>query len=287
MGEKRDKHKDGPRLVDKIGVFTAIPNTVIRLLPQVGPSAFALWSYLRMRMNSETEVAFPAYETIRAETGLGFDTIARSCRALEAAGLIERRRRFSSSTVYTLKLPNIQSSEKPSNGASSHYLENPSNGASQYLENPSPVLGKSESSTWKIGEEQDSFIKIETNKKTASGASAPGGRARTERQRVTAELEKAFSSLTQLPLPSRNTEKEKRAANVRWWSPLWSLYADLADCNLDSATKLMRDAVNKMRAERLTVSSPQSISEVALSLFAERKASIKIDPSKFARQVYQ
>jgi hypothetical protein len=96
------------QLSDKIGSFTTIPNSVIQLWPIIGVDGMALFMYLRYRTNSDTELAFPSYTTICTETKLTRRRIALAIRALEAAGVLERKRRFSGSTMYTLKLPLVQ-----------------------------------------------------------------------------------------------------------------------------------------------------------------------------------
>lgn len=93
------------KLVDKIGQFTTIPNSVMALWPTIGTDAIALFVYLRYRTNSQTGDAFPSFDTIGKDTGMRRERIARAIRALESAGLVERKRRFSASTVYTLKMP--------------------------------------------------------------------------------------------------------------------------------------------------------------------------------------
>jgi hypothetical protein len=93
------------KLSDKIGGFATIPNTVIKMIPAIGPDAFTLWSYLRYRTNGESGLAFPSYETIRADTGLTFKRIAAALRGLESKELMTRHKRFGNSTEYTLICP--------------------------------------------------------------------------------------------------------------------------------------------------------------------------------------
>lgn len=95
------------KLVDRIGAFTTMPNSVIKLWPQIGTDGIALFLYLRYRTNSETEVAFPGYTDIRTSTGLTRNRIALAIRSLEAVKVLTRRKRFSQSTIYTTHLPAI------------------------------------------------------------------------------------------------------------------------------------------------------------------------------------
>jgi len=94
------------RLYDRIGQFTTIPNTVIKMWPALGTDAFILFVYLRYRSDKNDE-CFPSYDTISQDTGLRRNAIADGARVLIANGLLERRRRFGNSTVYTLRMPTI------------------------------------------------------------------------------------------------------------------------------------------------------------------------------------
>jgi hypothetical protein len=95
------------KLVDRIGQFTTIPNSVIQLWPKIGVDAMCIFLYLRYRTNSQSEMAFPSYTTITSDTGMRRERIAKAMRSLESYGLVERKRRFSASTLYTLKLPDV------------------------------------------------------------------------------------------------------------------------------------------------------------------------------------
>ena len=92
-------------LVDKIGAFTTVPNTVIRLWPIIGIDAVCLFLYLRYRTNNESETAFPSYNTISNDTLLSRKRIAGAIRELESIGLVDRKKRYGQSTIYTLKFP--------------------------------------------------------------------------------------------------------------------------------------------------------------------------------------
>ncbi len=90
------------RLTDKIGAFTAVPNSVIELLPEVGQDAFILYVYLTYRANEQGD-CWPGYETIMRDTGLSRNKIARSIKVLVSRELISQDRRYSNSTVYTIR----------------------------------------------------------------------------------------------------------------------------------------------------------------------------------------
>lgn len=93
------------KLFDTIGGFVTIPNTVIKMIPLMGPEAFTLWSYLRYRTNGESGVAFPSYQLIKEDTGLIFRKTAAALRMLESLDLLSRHKRFGNSSEYTLKCP--------------------------------------------------------------------------------------------------------------------------------------------------------------------------------------
>lgn len=93
------------KLVDRIGQFTTIPNSVIQLWPKIGVDGMTLFVYLRYRTNSQTETAFPSLDTIQRDTTLPRKRIVKAAKLLEQVGLVDRKRRFGASTIYTLKLP--------------------------------------------------------------------------------------------------------------------------------------------------------------------------------------
>lgn len=87
-------------------------------------------------------------------------------------------------------------------------------------------------------------------------------------------LEARFSESTGIPLPPRNTEKEKKASATSWWNPLGiSIYKNLCQENIDIALQVVDLTVKKMRSakpEPLTVTSPRSIEKVAAAVYAEK-----------------
>lgn len=104
------------RLYDEIGQYTTIPNSVIEMWPEIGMDAFGLFVCLRYHTNKDGE-AFPSYDCISKETGMGRHRISAAIKVLRRAGLLECQRRFSSSTIYTLKLPAISAAQAPMDGA--------------------------------------------------------------------------------------------------------------------------------------------------------------------------
>lgn len=100
------------KLIDTIGQFTTVPNSVIKMWGQIGLDAFALFVYLRYKTNSESGVAFPSYRDIQENTRLTRSRISAAISVLENASLLERKRRFDASTLYVIKMPPISASSQ-------------------------------------------------------------------------------------------------------------------------------------------------------------------------------
>jgi hypothetical protein len=96
------RDKDSKSLVEEMGNFTPIPKTFIE--QSRGLSFHARWLFvvLSYYRNRESGKAFPSYDTIHELTGMRREMIARSIQQLESGGWLTRRKRFSSSTLYTL-----------------------------------------------------------------------------------------------------------------------------------------------------------------------------------------
>ncbi len=136
-------------------------------------------------------------------------------------------------------------------------------------------------------------LDIDLDKDTLKDKSSPEvnkkkARKSTDRSMFNASMEDTFKHCTGIPLPIRNTLTQKRAAGRLWNTPLWNLY-DLHrpeeerqgkvkrvydDHTLELTEQLMQSAIEQMKEERLTVSTPASIEKVAISLFAEHIDSI-------------
>jgi hypothetical protein len=91
-------------LLDTIGQFTTIPNSVIKMWAEIGEDAFQFFVYLRYRSGTNDE-CWPSYDTITQDTGMNRNRIAAAIKTLEEHKLMTRKRRFSGSTIYSLHLP--------------------------------------------------------------------------------------------------------------------------------------------------------------------------------------
>lgn len=205
------------KLSDRIGAFTTIPNSIIKLWSHIGVDGMALFLYLRYRTNADTEIAFPAYTVIHAETCLTRRRIAAAIRALEKADILERKKRFGQSTLYTLKLP------KPSSTPPG-LLASP---VVQQVDSSSPAGGLSVvqgGHTNKIDSN-----KIDPNKNGATAPFPPSSPRTPEesRQRVVAamgrgaaqtdSLTRALETLTGRTIDIRNKTASSYIADLREW----------------------------------------------------------------------
>lgn len=84
-----------------------------------GLSSYAKWIYvcLKFRRNNGSGEAFPSYDDLQKLTGLNRSRIAAGLNELEAAGWINKRKRFGKSTVYRFvkksSSPDSQTTDSP------------------------------------------------------------------------------------------------------------------------------------------------------------------------------
>lgn len=93
---------------DQIGHYTTIPDSFLKMWSKMGLDAVGLFVYLRFRTSRTRHIAWPAYKTIKKDTGISPRRIARALRILESFGFIERKKRFGKSTEYRITLPRPQ-----------------------------------------------------------------------------------------------------------------------------------------------------------------------------------
>lgn len=93
------------KLTDKIGSFTAVPDVFIKNSSSLSDHARWVFICLRHYTNNKTETAFPSYDQLQEVTGYARATLAKAIKELIAAGWVEKKRRFSQSTVYTTRIP--------------------------------------------------------------------------------------------------------------------------------------------------------------------------------------
>ena len=135
-------------------------------------------------------------------------------------------------------------------------------------------------------------LDLDHNKETLKENNSPtvkkSNKKRTERAVYNEAMENKFSVCTGIPLPSRNTAAQRRAAGNLWNTPLWAIYhmhrpdserlgetkTTYNSPTLDNSLALIEASVDHMRKSNLTISSPKSIVSVAISLFGQGVESI-------------
>jgi hypothetical protein len=104
-----------------------------------------------------------------------------------------------------------------------------------------------------------------------SDASAPEGTTpvkrtkRDEQNAVRSAITEAFSSNTGIRCPPADTDAQKKEVGELWWTPVRRL-AELVEWDAGAGQNLVRLVVQRMKQDRLTISSPKSILNVARSL---------------------
>jgi len=88
------------------------------------------------------------------------------------------------------------------------------------------------------------------------------------RNKIRGDLEQYFAKISNTPLPKRETDGQRKAAAKRWWNPLADIL-EMTDWNLTQAQSLVNMAYKQMKKDDLTISAPQSILSVAISLHAD------------------
>ena len=105
-----------------------------------------------------------------------------------------------------------------------------------------------------------------------------------------AELERHFCEITYLDPPKQATEKERRAAATRWWTPLREI-AELADFDIGRAKILLEQALVRLDG-RVTIEAPASIlktvrGEVATAKRGDASGRLQPKPPATTPAIYQ
>jgi hypothetical protein len=124
----------------------------------------------------------------------------------------------------------------------------------------------------------------EHNKDTDKESSPPPAkRKQTKRERFAETMARRFSKTSGIPMPGATTAAARKKSGVMWFNPLWALYKlhrpeeermgdrqlTYDEESLSRTLQLIDHAVQHCRAEKLTLSTPRSIENVAISQFAE------------------
>jgi|GEM_PF-7011489 len=102
--------------------------------------------------------------------------------------------------------------------------------------------------------------------KTARAANNRG--TKKIHDKIRGKLEEQFIESTRLVAPSMNTAKQRKATGALWWDPLMEI-AKLSNWDELYGRTLISRTVQQMRKDKLTISSPKSILNVARSIVAE------------------
>lgn len=135
----------------------------------------------------------------------------------------------------------------------------------------------------------------DTSKDTSSSPKAKPKRKETTRDYFTTQMEDQFSRCSGVPKPDVTTIKARKAAGARWYAPLWSMYKlhrpeeertgetsltyDMD--TLERTLALINVAVSHCQAENLTLSAPQSIEQVAISIFSQGNYALASESDDF------
>lgn len=118
-------------LINRIGFFVPVPETIVEMIPTIGVNAFVLFVYLQFRTNKKRRIAFPGYDKIGEDLGgWGRRRISEAIKALEDADLVEREKRFGASTIYYLNFP-----DPPDMGG--RFVKSPSSSKMERMEDSS------------------------------------------------------------------------------------------------------------------------------------------------------
>lgn len=111
-------NEENERTMDKLhsefGFSTPIPDCVIEAIPEIGAEGLTMFCYLMFRIYNDKRtrgefVCWPSWENMQIQTKMSRRKIGKGLKALAKAGFLERKRRFSDSTIYRLKAPKHQS----------------------------------------------------------------------------------------------------------------------------------------------------------------------------------
>lgn len=221
----------------------------------------------------------PSIDKIAERAGCHRNTVLNWLQRIEATGelTIERMGKGRGAwNIYTINLPMSEESSTPNNGTNGTSkgglkeeiaeLKNAIKELVQMVQELRLMVQE----TVHNGTSQDVLdteIQVDTDL-----SAEPKTRALSERQKVTAELEKFFAQKTGLPVPNRKTERQKKEASVRWWTPLWDMHKLTG--NLEQTKSLITTAISDMKRptranpKGLTISAPQSIYNAFLDLYA-------------------
>jgi hypothetical protein len=129
--------------------------------------------------------------------------------------------------------------------------------------------------------ESESDTDTDTDTDTIASDDAPKPEKQNPRNEAIAQLESSFSKLSGLPLPKRDTDKDRKAGAASWWIPLGDIWI-LCGKDADKASSLIEKSYRKLIGDSMTVASPKSLIKTATALFAQNGHKPAIDPEREA-----
>ncbi len=244
-------------LKDKLGFFTAMPERVIELTPEIGSDAVFIYLYLRYMTNKERGCAWPSYTKIRNDTGWGKQRISNSLKTLVENKLLVKRKRFGQSTEYILPKP-------PDVGGAIDDTPS-STGAGLVRESDSSTVAEPS-----VVPERDKVLKTELKQTDIKDSRPNNGRTRKQslKDKTRKTVEEYFSSKTGLKVPDPKTAPQKKKAGAMWYAPIRAI-CDAVDWNLIKTKGVIDMTLDRL--DGMTIANPNSIVKTAIAIIAEEK----------------
>lgn len=255
--------------------FTIVPNLVDDL--DLTPYAFRLYVHLR-RVAGEEGTCWQSTETLARACRMGVGSVSRAKRELEARGLIRIREERGGHGIYHVVeivdiWPENVATYQP---ATLDQPDTPRGEPSRGEGFPPRAFPRGNKEKPYIGEEEPTEEELTSRTafnavRSAPTADTPGGYlSRKEKDAMRGRLERYFAARTGLPLPPRETERQRKAGAELWWNPLRAIL-DLVGWDEGEAQSLLDAVLAHMEREDLTVSSPKSVLNVARAFWARKQ----------------
>lgn len=97
---------------EKTDPFTGVPNFIFALIDEIGIDGIGMYAYLLMR-SGEDGKCFPSYDRMQKDLKVSRYKVSEMIKRLEDVGLVQRKRRFSASTIYTVISSKIELMDAP------------------------------------------------------------------------------------------------------------------------------------------------------------------------------
>ncbi len=252
-------------LHDELGQFTAIPEAVIEMIPEIGSDAALLYLYFRYRTNRRRGAAWPGYNRMSKDLNWGRQKISNTIKTLEDAQLIERKKRYGQSTIYTLKKPQDVGDTLEETPTSTEIVLMKEDENSQKYENATPLVRKSHSSSTKTVLKPDVLNQTQINQNKDSRSN---DRKRSPRQLMQTRLMEYFSEISGHAIPEPETKAERSSFGTKWSAPIWKIMKKAAD-NESKARTLIYLSHEKLSSNGMTMKGPISLIGTIDSIIAE------------------